>query len=125
MTTSHMLHGPAARLASGPGGDRAASAGPWPRIGSLCTGYGGLDMAVMDVLGGSMAWHCQYDPEDKHQYAAKILEHRWPGVPNYGDITAIRGGVVRDRAGRRADRRVPVPGPQLRRPWCRDQGRYP
>lgn len=24
------LHGPAARLASGPGGDRSASAGPWP-----------------------------------------------------------------------------------------------
>lgn len=62
---------------------------PAPRIGSLCSGYGGLDAAVMDVLGGSVAWHCQYDPEDRHQYAARILEHHWPDVPNHGDITAI------------------------------------
>ncbi len=25
-------------------------------IGSLCTGYGGLDMAVQSVLGGRIAW---------------------------------------------------------------------
>ncbi|WP_424862130.1 DNA cytosine methyltransferase [Streptomyces sp. MMS24-I29] len=60
-----------------------------PRIGSLCSGYGGLDMAVMDVLGGSVAWHCQYDPDDKHQYAARILAEHWPDVPNLGDITLI------------------------------------
>lgn len=59
------------------------------RIGSLCTGYGGLDMAVMDVLDATTAWHCQYDPDDRHQYAAHILAHRWPEVPNHGDITAI------------------------------------
>ncbi|MEU8199393.1 DNA cytosine methyltransferase [Microbispora amethystogenes] len=59
-----------------------------PRIGSLCTGTGALDMAVMDVLGGSIAWHCQYDPDDRRQYAARILEHHWPGVPNHGDIAA-------------------------------------
>lgn len=60
-----------------------------PRIGSLCTGYGGLDMAVMDVCGGTVAWHCQYDPDDRHQYAARILDHHWPDVPNHGDITAV------------------------------------
>ncbi|MFF2657256.1 hypothetical protein ACFVUH_07805 [Kitasatospora sp. NPDC058032] len=27
-----------------------------PVIGSLCTGYGGLDMAVQAVLGGELAW---------------------------------------------------------------------
>lgn len=65
------------------------------RIGSLCTGYGGLDMAVQDVFGGTVAWHCQYEPpgkdgrEDKNQYAAQILAHHWPGVVNHGDITAI------------------------------------
>lgn len=58
------------------------------RIGSLCTGTGALDMAVMDVFGGSMAWHCQYDPDDRHQYAARILAHHWPSVPNHGDISA-------------------------------------
>ncbi|GAA4221436.1 DNA (cytosine-5)-methyltransferase 1 [Streptosporangium album] len=65
-----------------------------PRIGSLCTGYGGLDLAVMDVLGGAMAWHCQYDPDDKHQYAARILAHHWPDVPNRGDITAVDWSAV-------------------------------
>lgn len=65
-----------------------------PRIGSLCSGYGGLDMAVCDVLGGSVAWHCQYDPDDRHQYAARILAHHWPDVPNHGDITAVDWAAV-------------------------------
>lgn len=64
------------------------------RIGSLCSGVGMLDLAVMDALGGTVAWHAQYDPEDKHQYAARILEHRFPGVPNHGDITAIDWSAV-------------------------------
>ncbi|GGR80734.1 hypothetical protein GCM10010252_19060 [Streptomyces aureoverticillatus] len=59
------------------------------RVGSLCSGYGGLDMAVCDVLGASVAWHCQHDPDDKHQYAARILAHHWPEVPNHGDVTAV------------------------------------
>lgn len=60
-----------------------------PRIGSLCSGAGLLDLAVMDAVpGAEVAWHAQYDPDDKHQYAARILAHRWPGVPNLGDITA-------------------------------------
>lgn len=62
---------------------------PALRIGSLCSGYGGLDMAVQQVLGGTVAWHCQYDPDDRYQYAAQILAHHWPEVPNHGDITAI------------------------------------
>jgi DNA (cytosine-5)-methyltransferase 1 len=59
------------------------------RIGSLCAGIGLLDLAVMDALGGEVAWHAQHDPDDPKQYAAKILAHRFPGVPNLGDITAI------------------------------------
>lgn len=59
------------------------------KIGSLCSGFGGLDLSVMDVLDAEIAWHCQYDPDDKHQYAAKILDAHWPGVPNHGDITAV------------------------------------
>jgi DNA (cytosine-5)-methyltransferase 1 len=58
-------------------------------IGSLCSGYGGLDMAVQSVLGGTVAWHCQYDPDDRNQYAARVLEARFPSVPNHGDITSI------------------------------------
>jgi DNA (cytosine-5)-methyltransferase 1 len=59
------------------------------RIGSLFSGYGGLDMGVQAVLGGEIAWHCQYDPEDKFQYAARILAHHWPDVPNLGDIRFV------------------------------------
>jgi DNA (cytosine-5)-methyltransferase 1 len=54
------------------------------RIGSLCTGYGGLDLAVMDVLGGQVAW-CADD--DRHVRA--ILAARFSGAPNLGDITGI------------------------------------
>ncbi|WP_438489515.1 DNA cytosine methyltransferase [Streptomyces sp. S186] len=66
-----------------------------PRIGSLFTGTGALDLAVMDVFGGEVVWHSQYEPPDKdgredtNQYAAKILARHWPTVPNLGDVTAI------------------------------------
>lgn len=53
-----------------------------PRIGSLCSGYGGLDMGVQAVLGGRTVWVSDID-----KGANKILEHRYPGVPNLGDFT--------------------------------------
>lgn len=71
-----------------------------PRIGSLFTGTGALDLAVMDVYGGQVVWHSQYEPpdkdgkEDKHQYAAKILERHWPDVPNLWDVTKVDWGQV-------------------------------
>lgn len=55
-----------------------------PRIGSLFSGYGGLDLGVQQVLGGSVAWHVEFD-----EAPSAILEHHWPGVPNYGDVTAV------------------------------------
>lgn len=54
------------------------------RIGSLCTGYGGLDMAVAEVFGGDTVWVADVDPD-----ASLVLARRFPGVPNLGDITAI------------------------------------
>ncbi|MFF1498673.1 DNA cytosine methyltransferase [Streptomyces sp. NPDC058316] len=69
------------------------------RIGSLFSGYGGLDLGVQAVLGGEVAWHCQYDPEDKFQYAARILAHHWPTVPNLGDISAVDWQRVLDELG--------------------------
>lgn len=59
------------------------------RVGSLCAGYGGLDMAVHEVLGGELAWVADNDPG-----AAAILAHRFPSVPNFGDITAIDWSAV-------------------------------
>jgi DNA (cytosine-5)-methyltransferase 1 len=55
-----------------------------PRIGELFSGYGGLGMGVQTVLGGSIAWHSDIDPG-----ACKILTHRYPDVPNHGDITRV------------------------------------
>lgn len=53
-----------------------------PRIGSLFSGYGGLDMGVRAVLGGHVAWHCEFDVAP-----SKVLAHHWPDMPNLGDIT--------------------------------------
>ena len=54
------------------------------KIGSLFSGFGGLDMAVEEVFDATTAWVSDID-----KGACKILAHRYPGVPNLGDITAI------------------------------------
>src|SRR5690606_37807733 len=60
------------------------------RLGSLCTGYGGLDLAAETVLGPlTHVWHAEIDP-----HAAKVLAHHWPDVPNLGDLTAVDWGRV-------------------------------
>lgn len=60
-----------------------------PRLGSLCSGYGGLDLAALAVFGGQLAWHAELDPD-----AATVLAHRFPGTPNLGDITALDWSAV-------------------------------
>ena len=61
--------------------------------GSLFAGYGGLHRGVEAVFGARLAW-----VSDIPQYDAKgvlvgdapaILAHRYPQVPNLGDITTI------------------------------------
>lgn len=61
--------------------------GDGPRIGSLCTGYGGLDMAVQRVFGGQLAWASDVDPG-----ACQIIAHRMPDVPNLGDLRFVHWG---------------------------------
>lgn len=56
---------------------------PRPRIGSLCSGAGGLDLAVEHATGAQTIWHAEYDAD-----ASKVLAARWPGIPNNRDITA-------------------------------------
>ncbi|MFG2045324.1 DNA cytosine methyltransferase [Dactylosporangium sp. NPDC048998] len=70
-----------------PGGPVEHRAGP--RVGSLCTGYGGLDLAVEWVLGGRLAWYAETDP-----HARTVCEHHWPGVPNLGDIRTTDWNTV-------------------------------
>jgi DNA (cytosine-5)-methyltransferase 1 len=52
------------------------------RIGSLFTGYGGLDCAVEQFFNGETVWTCDNDPG-----ASKIIAHRYPDIPNLGDVT--------------------------------------
>ena len=54
------------------------------RIGSLFSGYGGLDLGVQSAIGGTVAWHVENNPA-----ARRVLEHHWPTVPNHGDITRV------------------------------------
>ncbi|MFD9943187.1 DNA cytosine methyltransferase [Nonomuraea sp. NPDC059023] len=59
------------------------------RLGSFCTGYGGLDMAVQTVFDAELAWTA-----DNNRGAAQIITHRWPHVPNLGDISAVDWAAV-------------------------------
>lgn len=55
------------------------------RLGELFAGYGGLGLAVEAVFGATTAWFSEFEDGP-----SKVLAHRWPGVPNHGDITKIR-----------------------------------
>lgn len=64
-----------------------------PRIGSLCSGTGGLEMGLQAVIGGTTVWHAEVDPA-----ASRILAAHWPDVVNHCDITAIDWDQVRENA---------------------------
>jgi DNA (cytosine-5)-methyltransferase 1 len=53
------------------------------KIGSLCTGYGGLDMAVEAYFNAETIWCAEYD-----KHASYLIEERFD-IPNYKDIKAI------------------------------------
>ncbi|MFV2198871.1 DNA cytosine methyltransferase [Nocardiopsis sp. LOL_012] len=58
---------------------------PWT-VGSLCTGYGGLELGLATALANvRTAWCADPDP-----HVATILRQRFPGTPNLGDITRLR-----------------------------------
>jgi DNA (cytosine-5)-methyltransferase 1 len=54
------------------------------KIGSLFSGYGGLDVAVAELTGATVAWHCEWDDAP-----SKILDQHFPNVPNYRDVTKV------------------------------------
>jgi DNA (cytosine-5)-methyltransferase 1 len=54
------------------------------KIGSLFSGYGGLDLAVMNVTGAEVAWHCEWEDAP-----STILDKHFPGVPNYKDVSKV------------------------------------
>lgn len=54
-------------------------------IGSLCTGYGGLDLAVQQVYGEmDVLWTADIDKN-----ASKVIAARFPNSPNLGDVAKI------------------------------------
>ena len=53
------------------------------KIGSLCTGYGGLDMAVETYFNAETIWCAEID-----KYASKLIAERFD-YPNHGDIKKI------------------------------------
>lgn len=59
-------------------------------IGSLCSGYGGLDMAVEQFFGARTEWFCEYEDAP-----SRVLAARWPDVPNHGDMTKVDWATVR------------------------------
>lgn len=59
------------------------------KIGALFAGYGGLDLAVQEVIDAHVAWVSEFD-----KGPSKILAHRFPDAPNLGDITKIDWATV-------------------------------
>lgn len=54
------------------------------KIGSLFSGYGGLDLGVMSVLDAEVVWHCEWEDAP-----SAVLDAHWPGVPNYRDVSKV------------------------------------
>lgn len=59
------------------------------KVGELFAGYGGLGLGLAQVLETETAWVSDID-----KGANKILAHRYPDVPNLGDLTAIDWAAV-------------------------------
>jgi DNA (cytosine-5)-methyltransferase 1 len=53
------------------------------KIGSLCTGYGGLDLAVEQYFNAETIWASDIDKS-----ACRVIEQRFD-IPNLGDLKAI------------------------------------
>lgn len=59
-------------------------------LGSLFSGYGGLDMAVYTVFGNvETRWVSDID-----NGSCKVLAHRFPDIPNLGDVTTVNWAGV-------------------------------
>jgi DNA (cytosine-5)-methyltransferase 1 len=54
------------------------------RVGSLCSGIGGLELGFERTGCCKVVWQAEIEP-----YACAILKKHFPATPNLGDITAI------------------------------------
>lgn len=53
-------------------------------LGSLCSGYGGLDLAAEQMLGARTIWLAEFEDAP-----SRVLEARFPDVPNVRDVKRI------------------------------------
>ena len=56
-----------------------------PRLLSLCTGIGGIDLAA-EMAGWEIAGQCEIDP-----FCQRVLARHWPDVKRVADIRAVWG----------------------------------
>ena len=97
-------------------------------VGSLFTGYGGLDMGVMIALDSSarIAWTSDVEPGP-----CKLAAVRWPDTPNLGDITRVDWDAVEPVdiiCGGSPCQDISVAGKRTSSPYCpgsRPCGRRP
>lgn len=61
-----------------------ASSEPRLGIGSLFSGYGGLDLAAEYVFNAKTVWFSELNGPVAH-----VFSKHWPDAPNLGDITII------------------------------------
>jgi DNA (cytosine-5)-methyltransferase 1 len=57
---------------------------PKLRVGSVCSGIGGFDLAFLQA-GFDVVWACEIDPQ-----AREVLRVQWPDLVIYADITKLR-----------------------------------
>jgi DNA (cytosine-5)-methyltransferase 1 len=57
--------------------------------GSLCSGYGGLDLAVEEMFGAETRWFAEFEDAP-----AGVFSQHWPGIPNLGDMTKVDWSAV-------------------------------
>ena len=58
------------------------------RYGSLCSGIEAAS-AAWEPLGWQPAWFAEIEP-----FPCAVLNHHWPHVPNYGDMTRLVGKIL-------------------------------
>ena len=63
------------------------------RVLSLFTGVGGFDLGL-EAAGMTTVFQCEID-----KHCQSVLQHRWPDVPRWGDVTTLTGRHILDTAG--------------------------
>ena len=60
------------------------------QILSLCSGYGGLDIAVEDFYGAQTAYYCEIEPA-----CLEVLAGRFPTALNVGSLEELKTGTIK------------------------------